>query len=249
MKYLKLFKSSYIRRLIDNLSDQDIRKTYLGKSFKFDDDAVLENKLIEIPDSIKLVLPKKGINYEFENSKTIFEALKNLTPAQASDVRIWTYFSHVGFWDYMRERSLLKGQPEDKRKDYILQHWFIEPLNAKNLLRQNISLLWWGAYMTYDKEKKDPYELTKELFSMLDYTRTLLPSTQGRIRKFVQAFLEFVTEKKDIFSRHKESRVRFLMRKANQVGGYKIFSDLSKEEIKKFFCGYKKELESIKGRD
>ena len=100
--------------------------------------------------------------------------------------------------------------------------------------------------MTYDEGRKDPYELTKELFSMLDYTRTLIPGIQGRNKNFSWALLEFVLENEKIFSNYKENKIRFLMRKLNYVGGYKSLSSISKDEIKILFSNYTNELGTIK---
>jgi hypothetical protein len=47
--------------------------------------------------------------------------------------------------------------------------------------------------------------------------------------------LEFVIENPKLFESQKEAKIRFLMRKSNFLGGYKILSVLSKTEIKNIF--------------
>ncbi len=106
-------------------------------------------------------------------------------------------------------------------------------------------MLWWNVYLTYDERRKNPYELTEELFSMLDYTRHLLPGIQGRNRKFVIALLEFVIENPVVFDKYKEAKVRFVMRKANYLAGYKSFTALEKDDIKMILKKYKDELDRI----
>src|SRR5258708_31900106 len=51
---------------------------------------------------------------------------------------------------------------------------------SASLMNNDISRLWWVVFLTKIKNAKDPYVLTKEVFSMLDYTTHLLPGTQGR---------------------------------------------------------------------
>jgi hypothetical protein len=221
-------------------------ESYSKKEFQFELADILTNPRILALEPINLTIPKGKENFDFENAKIIFEAYKNLTPTQATDIRFWTYLAHVPFWNYMKKRFPIEKQPLKKCGEYILEHWFIDGVSPRNLVRHGVSLLWWGAFLTYDAKRKDPYELTRELFSMLDYTRTLIPGTQGRNRNFSHALLEFVLENKELFSQYKEGRVRFLMTRANYLGGYKILPDLSKSEIKETFKTYIKEIQRVK---
>ena len=134
-----------------------------------------------------------------------------------------------------------KQSLEEKRASYILNHWFIERIHPDILFRNNISLLWWVAYLTHDPKKENSYQLTEEAFRQLDYTR-LLAGAQGRNTKFVHALLEFVIENKDIFGEHKQDRVRTLLTRLNFIGGYRLIPNLEKEEIKEIFMKYKGEL-------
>lgn len=243
MQYQKLFRSTYVQKLKSNLRSNGT-EVYSLPHFVYEEKEVFENTTI-LTEYPELILPEPGDNHDFENAKIIFDTYKDMTPVQATDVRIWTYLAHVTYWEYMQKRRPVNDQPVDKKVSYILQHYFIETLNSKNLMRHDISLLWWAAYLTYDSDREDPYQLTEELFSMLDYTRQLLPGTQGRNRNFVQALLEFVIENKEVFKNYKESKVRFLMRKANYVSGYKNFPALPKGTIKIIFRQYINEIEKV----
>ena len=245
MAVQKLFRSGYIDELFRNIKNGDWGK-YLAEEFKYDDSAVIPNIEMKVTPA-KLRIPESGKSYDFENSKNIFEAYNNLTPVQATDTRLWTYLAHVTYWKYLKVRRPVENQSEEKRSKYILTHWFIDRVSAGSFLRQDISLLWWVSYLTHDSERTNPYELTNEAFSMLDYTRHLLPGVQGRNKTFTHALLEYVIENKTLFERYKEAKVRFLMRKANLIAGYKVFPSLSKEEIKSIFNSYRSETESTTG--
>ena len=243
MNYQQLFKSTYVEKLKSELKNNG-SEAYLNARFDYNKKEVFENTTI-LTENPELILPEAGNNHDFDNAKIIFDIYRSMTPVQATDVRIWTYLSHVTYWEYMQKRRSVDKQPEQKRTGYILQHYFIDTLNPNNLMRHDISLLWWAAYLTYDPDREDPYELTEELFSMLDYTRNLLPGTQGRNKNFVHALLEFVIENKEVFKNYKASKVRFLMRKANFVSGYKNFPSIPKGAIKTIFRQYINELEGI----
>ena len=245
----KLFSSHYIENLRKSTCSKAGWELYTKDLFDFKNIYVLENPQIFVPNSIDLVLPEKGNSHDIDNCKIIYEALRDMDPIQATDYRIWVYLTHVPFWSYMRKRRPVEKQPEGKKSEYIIRHWFVDGISAKNLLRNDISSFWWCGYLTYDKRRKNPYELTEELYSMLDYTRHLLPGKQVRNREFVHALLEFVIENTALFSTHKEEKVRFLMRKFNYISGYKILASLNKEEIKSIFQSYVDEVKKIKSRD
>jgi len=244
METQKLFRSSYVFKLIERLKASN-GDDYLANFFEYDKEEEIPNIEIKVK-PFELVLPDEDGFHDFENSKIIFESYPNLTPVQATDSRLWTYLAHVDHWEYMKARRPIEEQPSSKRISYILEHWFIERPSAQALLRNDISLLWWVAYLTYDETKENSYELTEEAFSMLDYTRHLLPGVQGRNQAFTHSVLEFVIENRNLFKDYKESKVRFIMRKANFLAGYKVFPSLSKNEIKELFSKYRDEIEKVK---
>lgn len=246
--YKRVFHSLYVDDLKKKLlNDPSFVSKYSQESFKFDEDQILESKKVNIsyPD---LILPKsKKIHYDFENSKLIYESMKNLSVVDATDHRFWEYLSHVIYWNYVQTRSRI--EEDETTPSFVLSHWFIKNLSASNFLRQDISKLWWVAYLTYDQFRKDHYELTKEAFSMLDYTRDLLPGLQGRNGKFTHALLEFVIENKDLFKPYKAEKVRFIMRKLNFLAGFQLITLLDKNEIKNIFGKYKKDILNITGKE
>jgi hypothetical protein len=148
----------------------------------------------------------------------------------------------------MRARWPIDKLSKDVDKSsYILEHWFVRNVGAPDLARNAISSLWWGCYLTYDEKRKDPYELTKQLFSMLDFYRTLIAGVQGRNKEFTHAILEYILENENLFSTKKEGKVRLLMRRANAIGGYKLFTSLSKNQIKELLKLFEKEIADYSG--
>jgi len=230
------------------LASNDIDAGYLASGVSFHPTNIMKNPQLGSPEDSKiaLVMPKETDEFQFKNSQIIYEHFKDMNATQATDARIWSYLTHVTFWEYMSELRPIGQQPADKQGNYILRHYFLDPVNAANLVLNDISLLWWGAHLTYDAEnEKDPYWLTKELFSMLDYTRHLLPSIQGRNTTFVKAVLNYVVDNRSLFKVAKEAKVRFIMRKCNFVAGYKVFPILSRHEIVGIMNQYIQEIKAI----
>lgn len=246
MENIHIFKTRFIEEWKRDLKRNRGVDAYLGYTFPFtEDDLFIHRELGEL-DFPKLRMPDGNNNYNAENAIILHKAFNSLNPTHASDERLWTFLSHINYWDYMKKRYPIEKQPEKKRGAYILTHWYIDSLNASNLTRNHgISSLWWGAYRTYDASREDPYELTRELFSMLDYTRHLVSGTQGRNSEFFHAVLDFVISKKELFSKYKEDRVRYIMRTVNRMGGYKLFAGMNKEKILLELASMKKNIEKI----
>lgn len=242
MENICVFKTRFIEECKLSIKNDKKIDLYFGEKFHFNQDDIFNNKEFGIERLPELILPEKNNNHNAENAIRLYESLKSLNQTLASDVRFWTYLAHVTYWKYMQVRFPIDQQPREKRAAYIMSHWHIDSLNTANLTRHHgISSLWWGAFRTYDDTRKDPFELTKELFSMLDYTTHLMSGTQGRNQEFFRAVLEFVVDNQELFAMYKETKIRFIMRSMNRTGGYKIFAGMSKESIIK-------ELNLLKGK-
>jgi muconolactone delta-isomerase len=91
---------------------------------------------------------------------------------------------------------------------------------------------------------------------MLDYTRHLLPGSQGRNPAFRHAVLEFVVENPELFKAKREGgtgsregKVRFIMRRLNTFAGYQLFPFFNKQEIKELIADMRDEILQYKDAD
>lgn len=240
MERIKVFTTSYINQLGQRLQSEEVVAGYIQGKAPNHSASDTKNTLLEVESFLKLSID----NGDFENARILYEMLKGIDPTLASDQRLWAWLAHVPFMEYMAKRWPVDKQSKEKRAGYIVGHWFVKTQASTSYMRHGIAMLWWGAYSTYSSERDDPFELTKEFFSMQDYTRTLFGSL-GRSDKFIRVLLEYVVENPDLFDAHKEARIRFLMRRLNYAGGYKIIPDLSVAEIKKLINQYKSAAEKI----
>lgn len=247
--YQKVFKSAFIDNLLEKFQLGKLSGVYPSSDFRFEAEDTWQNKKIILEDTFPELITggKNEDENDSENAKIIYEFYKNLTPTQASDIRLWTYLAHTDCRKYLQKRwfKQVEGKSEEEQKASILTHWFIPNLSARSLARHGVAWLWWGSYLTYDKTRKDPYELTREFFEMKDLVRTTIEETLGRNRNFLHAVLEFIIENRKLFGNSKQDRVRFLIRRANFIAGYKIFASLSKNEIKKNFYNYSEQINRV----
>lgn len=115
-----------------------------------------ENIIFKITDN-----PEKD---DLDNAKMIFMSLKNLTPSQASDERIWVAITHGIGWEYMKRRWPLEKGAKDPIK-YINKNYFFAHGETRSLMTNAISKLWWISYLTYDEDNENPFWLTEYIYN------------------------------------------------------------------------------------
>lgn len=189
---------------------------------------------LELPGDFGLYMPDQTSSYDFENSKRLYLALKNLTPVQAADERLWVYLTHTVGWQYMRRRWNVDERPRDdeKRAEYIRDRYFFMPNRDRALVRNGIARLWTYAYVTYDPERDDPFELTRVLLQKLDIAQQLLERSFSRVPALPRAVTEVVrTYPKTELDLTDRNVFRAIMRDINRVGGVTILDLLSASDI------------------
>jgi hypothetical protein len=184
-------------------------------------------------DCIELVMPKSSTeHYDFENTKIIYDALKGLTLAQATDERLWASLTHFTFWKYMRARWAIEETTSKKLNDYIKERYFVLPHHARGLIRNGIARLWWYGYVSYDEKRSDPYELTRIMLKKLDIPESLLGRAFSYNRNITMNILEIIAELDSIGKPfYKRDPFRDLMKYINQLGGVTVLDALDKSDL------------------
>ena len=107
--------------------------------------------------------------------------------------------------------------------------------NKRSLMINNISILWWIAYYTYDERLEDPYYYTKRFLSgsyrgnVVAYFSSNLVSNKEIVLGTLEAIYELIDENKMIENRFSYSNANKIL---NLVGGVVVLDFLSKDEIK-----------------
>jgi hypothetical protein len=128
------------------------------KSYFAQDGVVLNSQ-------IEYVHPKFSFNpdfsvSDFENVKAMYDALKHLTVAQATQERLWVGLAHLQMSDYFNYR--LRDDLDKKNEKRLKSALFFVNGAKRSLFVHVLARLWWVGYMTYDESKPhDPYWLTE----------------------------------------------------------------------------------------
>lgn len=182
---------------------------------------------------------KSESKYDAENAKRIHHSLRHLTPAQATDPRIWTYLAHTVYYDYMQRRWLNKEQTAMG----TLTRFFAT--TNRELIRNGIARLWWYGYLTFDSSRKDPYELTDLLLSNQDIAQGLLERKLGNNKEWLLTILDCIMKYKE---EHpditKSASMTKIMKQLNYAGGVSLLDVLNKDDMELLFQGILKKIEA-----
>ena len=128
-----------------------------------------------------------------EASKLVFQWLSDLTPVQASDERLWVLLTHRHFAAYVHKRWGQKRFESAKNPEgVVLDRWFYRGRGLRTCVHSGISRLWWFGYLTYDRQRPNPFELTDTLLSLQDIQTAFLERSLGPCRPLLNAVLETV---------------------------------------------------------
>ena len=99
---------------------------------------------------------------DVKNAIVLYSAMKSLSDTQATDERLWAGLCHGDFWNYLHRRFNSENNGKISEKD-IKARYFFGQNKKRSLIVNPLSKLWWIGRFTYDKDRKDPFELTKYL--------------------------------------------------------------------------------------
>ena len=122
-----------------------------------------------------------------------------------------------------------------KKEASIMSRTIFNNGNKRSLMINNISILWWIAYYTYDERLEDPYYYTKRFLAgsyrgnAVAYFSSNLVSNKEIVLGTLEAIYELIDENKMIENRFSYSNANKIL---NLVGGVVVLDFLSKDEIK-----------------
>jgi Family of unknown function (DUF6339) len=114
----------------------------------------------------------------------------------------------------------------------IHRRYLFEGRSFSALSRHGIARLWWGAKLTKDTSKENPFELTDVLFMRQDIQVSLLERAIGKSRVVRSGVLEYFRANRATGASSASSkRVQTLLRELNLWGGVTILDALPESGI------------------
>ena len=180
---------------------------------------------------------------DVENVIRLYSAMKNSTDTQASDERLWAGLTHGDFWNYMYQRWNIRKTSGNPIILNQTRYFFRATYGGRRALFINsLARLWWIGKLTYCRERKDPFELTRYMNEdFATKSLVLFSSNYTSSPNVVHGLLEaLLTLEKEGFSYGRKSRDVYYQatRYLNIFGGTHILDYYSEEEIKNKVLNY-----------
>lgn len=222
MELQKVFKHSYMDELRKNIHISD----YQGEAFPYEPSKVKTLANVYKPEGL---LERLDPDDDLSTAIEIYKAYEMVTPLLASLPDLWVYLAHVDLFPYVQKRhSDVLG--DDVTEEYIVDHWF---KNKVSIFRMAIPSAWWSVYLSIDKTRKNPYELTEILFKNQELrTNSFGPLTLIRHKEAMMGVLEFLQEHPDLLVDGMNMRAQYIRKLFNFIGGTKRLEFLPKEYFK-----------------
>lgn len=254
MPKLKYFAESILADLKANVPSNLERYRSSG----FDNQANLNGWSMELssvevdPEQFEKLDPSGGSAAEVGNSLIVFGAFSGMTPALATEERVWARLTHFECLEYARKRWPLKDEPKEsggllggltgaKQKAAELRkkvhHQNISQIETHYFARGRtgyrddnaVSRLWWNAFIAWRVDPQDQAGVLKELLRTADIRSNLVerPMLSNRA-SLLRGIIQTMRSHPDVYGT--EATFREFMKALNLRGSGVLFESLSDKE-------------------
>ena len=160
--------------------------------------------------------------YEIDNCAALHDAFGGLSPYEARDERLWTYYAHTHLLTYARARWPIPADPS-LAASHVLRHFFAK--DKRQLERDNaVSRLWWMAHLCMRVNGLSRTEALSAFLYKTDVRANLIerPTTSQSIELFGAVLRKLVISYQGERRLFERTTFRQLMAEINSVGGFKL---------------------------
>ena len=173
-------------------------------------------------------------NKDTLNSINILKILPNLTPADATDERLWVTLIFTKYQKYAE----LRWPHEDKKSDKVnhyRNHWFANTIRGR--MRDNaISRLWWMGYISTQIGDWPVEDVASILFANSEYRSSILErNSSSNAVSVILAILKISKRAYDSGKPFKRDPFRSFMKKVNMIGGRAWLAGLTVAQLESLF--------------
>ena len=203
-------------------------------------------------ESLQQLDPTGGSAAEVANSIKVFDAFQGMTPALATEERVWTHVTHFEGLAYTRERWSLKDEPKEQTgllasltgaKDKTaeqrkqVRHQNIKQIETHYFARGRtgyrddnaIARLWWNTFIADRVDPQDREGVLRVLLRTADIRSNLVerPMLSNR-PSLLRAIVRVMRSHPDVYGT--EATFREFMKALNFNGSGVLFETLSEPE-------------------
>ena len=180
-------------------------------------------------ESIQLELPISSntveLSKDIENCFLIKKALPNITPADATDERLWVTLCIVNFKDYLIKRW---GESSNININRIFASGY-----RGSMSRNAVGRLWWSMHIANTLDNEKPERFINLFFKNQDIRQQLLERTSSANAKVVlKSILEITEEMKQKGKEYNRDKFRKFLKEINFLGKRTLFAAMDEGSLK-----------------
>lgn len=167
-----------------------------------------------------------------KNVEILYEALRDLSPALASDERLWAGMLFCQFWDYVKYRR--KEEIESGNERDILNSFLFMRGTKRSCFMNCLSRLWWTGYLLYDASIPDHYKAVDLITESAYSSNIVLISSNNFVsnKNLALGVLDCISKRKQ--TGEKIGRYHFVEanKYINCIGGAALLDTMTREEAR-----------------
>jgi hypothetical protein len=193
----------------------------------------VETRSVDVDPALlgNLQLGQTSTEAEVQNSISVYQALRGMTPSLAREERIWVRLTHIECLAYGRSRWLEGRKPEDLAQQ-VESHFFARTL-TETRDDNAVGRLWWNGYIASIASPDDPERALRLILKTADIRSNFVERTRMVSRPVLaQALLR--TMEMEPWITAAEEHFREFMKVVNRNGGGILFEVLDSSETQSF---------------
>lgn len=182
-------------------------------------------------DLLKTLSPEGGADSEVRNSLLVWRTLSNLSPALATEERIWVRLAHLECLEFSRKRWL--DVPSKEARLAAIETHFFASTQTQTRDDHAIARLWWNAYIAFLAMPDDHELALRTMLGKADIRSNLIERSRTSSRPPLAAgIIRAMVADPEIADT--ESGFRLFMKELNKFGGGELFEVMPPAEIDHF---------------
>lgn len=166
-----------------------------------------------------------------KNVEILYEALKELNPANALDERLWAGMLFGQFWDFVKYRRAEELKSDDERE--VLNSFLFLRGTKRSCFINCLSRLWWTGFLLYDGKSDNHYAAVDLITESAYASNVMLLSSSNFMsnKELALGVMDCISERKQ--KGEKIGRYHFVEanKYLNCIGGITLLDTLSREKV------------------
>lgn len=167
-----------------------------------------------------------------KNVEIIYEAMRDLSPANALDERLWSGILFGQLWDFVQYRRADELASGNERE--ILNSFFFMRGTKRSCFMNCLSRLWWTGHLLYDKNNTNHYAAIDLICETAYASNIILFSSNNFVanKEIALGILDCIAERKANGERIGRYHFVEANKYLNCIGGVSLLDTMTREETK-----------------